>query len=116
MGGVFSDAAGRSGPADMTLVHAPIYCAGLCPAVRKPVFQHYPSTLHGIGNQGVSWEAWTNLNRVSLHTVPTASRGILSLGCAGTVEQRGAACVQCLDIKGTKAYRGSCPIAALAHH
>ena len=54
MDGVFSDAADGSGPADRTLVHAPIYCAGLRPAVRRPVLQHYPSTLHGIGNQGVS--------------------------------------------------------------
>ena len=49
MDGVFSDAAEGSGPADRTLVHAPIYCAGLRPAVRDPVLQHYPSTLHGIG-------------------------------------------------------------------
>ena len=75
MDGVFSDAADGSGPADRTLVHAPIYCARLRPAVREPVLQHYPSTLHGIGNQGVSWEARKNLNRVSLHAVPTASRG-----------------------------------------
>ena len=43
MDGVFSDAADRSGHADRTLVHAPIYCAGLRPAVREPVLQHYPS-------------------------------------------------------------------------
>ena len=114
--GVFSDAAGGSGPADRTLVHAPIYCAGLRPAVREPVFQHYPSTLHRIGNQGVSWEARINLNRVSAHAVPTAPRGILSPGCAGTVEQPGVTCALCLDINGTKAYRVSCPSAALAHH
>ena len=47
MDGVFSDAADESGPADRTLVHAPIYCAGLRPAVREPVLQHYPSSLHG---------------------------------------------------------------------
>ena len=116
MDGVFSDAADRSGSADRTLVHAAIYGAGLCPAVREPVLQHYPSTLQGIGNQGVSWEARVNLNRVSLHAVPTASRGILSPGCAGTVEQPGGTCAPCLDIKGTKAYRASCPSAALAHH
>ena len=50
MDGVFSDAADGSGPADRTLVHASIYCAGLCPAVREPVLQRCPSTLHGIGN------------------------------------------------------------------
>ena len=116
MDGVFPDAANRSGPADRTLVHAPIYCAGLRPAVREPVLQHYPSTLHGIGNQGVSWEARINLNRVSLHAVPTASRDTLSPGCAGTVEQPGGTCAPCLDIKGTKAYRVSCPSAVLAHH
>ena len=116
MDGVFSDAADGSGPADRTLVRAPIYCAGLRPAVREPVLQHYPSTLHGIGNQGVSWEARINLNRVSLHAVPTASHGILSPGCAGTVEQPGGTCAPCLDIKGTTAYRTSCPSAALAHH
>ena len=76
--GVFSDAAGESCPADRTLVHAPIYCAGLRPAVREPVLQHYPSTLHGIGNPGVSWEARINLYRVSLHAVPTASRAAAS--------------------------------------
>ena len=74
--GVFSDAADGSGPADGTLVHSPIYCAGLSPAVWGPVFQHYPSTLHGTGNQGVRWEARINLNRVFLHAVPTVSRGI----------------------------------------
>ena len=116
MDGVFSDAADGSGPVDRTLVHAPIYCAGLHPAVQEPVLQHYPSTLHGIGNQGVSWEARITLNRVSLHAVPTASRGILSPGCAGTVEQPGGTCAPCVDIKGTKTYRVSCPIAALAHH
>ena len=106
MDGAFSDAADGSDPADMTLVHAPIYCAGLRPAVREPVLQNYPSTLHGIiGNQGVSWEARINLNRVSLHAVPTVSRGILSPGCAGTVEQRGGTCAPCLDIKGTEASR-----------
>ena len=115
MDGVFSDAADRGGTADRTLVQAPIYCAGLRPVVREPVLQHYPSTLHGIGYQGVSWEARINLNRVSLHAVPTASRGILSPGCAGTVEQPGGTCASCLDIKGTKAYRVSCPSAALAH-
>ena len=114
--GVFSDAADGSGPADRTLVHAPIYSAGLRPAVREPVLQHYPSTLHGIGNQGVSWEARINLNRVSLHAVPTASRGILSPGCAGTVDQPRGTCAPCLDMKGTKAYKVSCPSAALAHH
>ena len=87
MDGGFSDATDGSGPDDRTLVYAPIYCAGLRPAVREPVLQHYPSTLHGIGNQKVSWEARINLNRVSLHAVLTASRGILSPGCAGTVEQ-----------------------------
>ena len=85
MDGVFSHAADGSGAADRTLINAPIYFAGLRPAVREPVLQHYPSTLHGIGNQGVSWEAGINLNRVSLHAVPTASRGILRPGCAGTV-------------------------------
>ena len=54
---VFSDPADGSGPADRTLVHAPIYCSGLPPAVREPVLQQYPSTRHGIGNQGVWWEA-----------------------------------------------------------
>ena len=56
MNGVFSDTADGSGPADSTVVHAPIYCAGLFPAVREPVLQHYPTTLHGIGNQGVTWD------------------------------------------------------------
>ena len=116
MDGFFSDAADGSGPADRTLVHAPIYCAGLRAAVREPVLQHYPSTLHGIGNQGVSWEARIILNRVSLHAVPTVSPGILSPGCAGTVEQLGGKCAPCLDIKGTKAYRVLCPSAAHAHH
>ena len=102
MDDVFSDAADGSGPADRTLVHAPIYCAGLRPAVREPVLHHYPSTLHGIGNQGVSSEARINLNRVSLQAVPTASRGILSPGCAETVEQPGGTCAPCLDIEGTK--------------
>ena len=95
MEGVFSDAAEGSGPADGTLVHAPIYCAALHSAVREPALQHYPSTLHGIGNQGVTWEARMNLNRVSLHAVPTASRGILSPGCAGTVEQPRGTCAPC---------------------
>ena len=54
MDGVFSDDADWSGLADWTLVHAPIFYAELRPAVRKPVLQHHPSTLHGIGNQGVS--------------------------------------------------------------
>ena len=103
MDGVFSDAADGSGPADRTLAHAPIYCAGLRPAVREPVLQHYPSTLHGIGNQGMSWEARVNLNRVSLHAAPSASRGILSPGCAGMVKQPGGTCAPCLDIKCTKA-------------
>ena len=104
MDDVFSGAADGSGPADMTLVYAPIYCAGLRPAVREPVLQTYPSTLHGIiGNQGMSWEARINLNRVSLHAVPTVSRGILSPGCAGTVEQPGDTCAPCLDTKGTNA-------------
>ena len=116
MDGVFSNAADGSGPADRTLVHAPIYCAGSRLAVREPVLQHYPSTLHGIGNQGVSWEARINLNRVSLHAVPTSSRGILSPGCARTVEQPEGTCAPCLDIKGTKAYRVSCPSAAIAYH
>ena len=104
MDGVFSGAADGSAPTDRTLVYAPIYCAGFRPAVREPVLQHCPSTLHGIGNQGVSWEARINLNRVSLHAVPTASCGILSPGCAGTVEQPGDACARCLDIKGKKPY------------
>ena len=116
MDGVSSNAADGSSPADRTLVHAPIYCAGLRPAVREPVLQHYPSTLQGIGNQGMSWEARINLNRVSLHAVPTASRGILSPGYAGTVEQPGGTCAPCLDIKGTEASRVSCSSAALAHH
>ena len=116
MDGVFSDDADGSGPADRTLVHAPVYLAGLRSAVREPVLQHYPSNLHGIGNQGVSSEARINLNRVSLHAVPTASCGILSPGCAGTVEQPGGTCAPCLDIKGTKAYRVWCSSAALAHH
>ena len=116
MDGVFSEAADGGGSADRTLVHAPIHCAELRPAVWEPVLQHYPSTLHGIGNQEVSWEARINLNRVSLHVVPTASRGISSPGCAGTVEQPGGTCAPCLDISGTKAYRVSCPSAALAHH
>ena len=55
MYGGFSDAADGIVPADRTLVHAPIHCAGLCPAVPEPVLQHYPLTLYGIGNQGVSW-------------------------------------------------------------
>ena len=42
MDGVFSDAADGSGPADRTLVHAPIYCAGLRPAVRETFLQQYP--------------------------------------------------------------------------
>ena len=113
MDGVFSDDADGSGPADRTIVHAPINCAGLRPAVREPVFQYYPSTIHGIGNQGVSWEARINLNRVSLHAVSTASRGILNPGCAGTVEQPGGRCAPCLDIKGTKADRVLFPSAAL---
>ena len=98
----FSDAADGSGPADRTLVHAPIYCTGSRPAVREPVIQHYQSTLHGIGNQGVSGEARINLHRVSLHAVPTASRDILSPGCAGTVEQPGGTCAPWLDIKSKK--------------
>ena len=114
--GVFSDAADGSDLADRTLVHAFIYCAGLRPAVREPVLQHYPSTLYGIGNQGVSWEARINLNRVSLYAVQTASRGILSPSCAGTVEQPGGTCAPCLDIKGTGAYRVSCSSTALAHY
>ena len=114
--GVFSDSACGSGSADRTLAHAPIYCAGLRPVVREPVLQHYPSTLHDIGNQGRSWKARINLDRVCLHAVPTASRGILSPGCAGTVEQPGGTCAPCLDIKGTKAYRVSCPSGALTHH
>ena len=93
--GVFSDAANGGCSADRTLVHAPIYCAALRPAVREPVLQHYSSTLHGIGNQRVSWEARINLNRVSLPAVPTASRGKLSPGCAGTVEQPGGTCAPC---------------------
>ena len=116
MDGVFSGAVDGSGPADRTLVHALIYCAGLRPAVREPVLQYFPSTLHGIGNQGVSWEARINMNPVSLHAVPTASCGIFSLCCAGTVEQPGGTCAPCLDIKGTKAYRVWCPTKALAHH
>ena len=112
--GVFSDAADGSGSADRTLVHASIYCARLLPAFREPVLEHYPSTLHGIGNQGVSWEARKNLNCVSLHAVLTASRSILSPSCAGPVEQPGGTCTPCLDIKGTKAYRVSCPSAGLA--
>ena len=76
MDGVFSDAADGSGSADRSLVHTPIYCAVLRPAVRELVLQHYSFTRHGIGNKGVSWEARMNLNRVSLHAVPTASRGI----------------------------------------
>ena len=59
MDGVFSDAADGSGPPDRTLVHAPTYGVGIRPAVREPVLQHYPSPLHGAGNQGVSWEART---------------------------------------------------------
>ena len=43
--GVFSDAADGSDPTDRTLVHAPTYCAGLRPAVREPVPQHYLSSL-----------------------------------------------------------------------
>ena len=117
MDGVFSDAADRSGVADRTLVHAPIYCAGLRPAVREPVLQHYPLTLHGYWQpRGVSWEARINLNRVSLHVLLTASRGILSPGSAGTVARPGGTCAPCLDIKDTKGYRVSCPSAALAHH
>ena len=111
--GVFSDVADGSGPADGTLVHALIYCAGLRPAVRGPALQHYPSTLHVFGNQGVSWEARINLNRLSLHAVPSSSRGLLIPGCAGTVKQREGTCAPCLDIKGTKAQRVSCPSAAL---
>ena len=111
-----SDAADGSGPADRTLVHAPIFCAGLRPAVKEPAFQHYSPTLHSIGNQGVSWKALIKLKRVSLHAVPTASRGILSPGCAGTVERRRGTCAPCLNTKGTKAYRVLCPVAALAHH
>ena len=106
MDSVFSDAAGGSGPALKTLVHAPICFAGLRPAVREPVLQHYSLTLHGIGNQGVLWEAWINLNRLSLHAVLTSSRGILSPGFAGTVKQPGGTCAPCLDIKGTTAYTG----------
>ena len=80
MGGVFSDAADGSSPAGRTRVHAPIYCSGLRPAVREPVLQHYQSTLHDIVDQRVSWEARINLDRVFLHAVPTASRGILRPG------------------------------------
>ena len=109
MDGVFSDAADGSDPANRTLVHAPIYCAGLRPAVREPVLQHYPSTLHGIGTQGVSWKARINLNRVSLHAVPTASRGNLSPGCAVTAEQPGGTCAPCLDIKGHEGLQGFVP-------
>ena len=116
MDDVFYDAADGSGLADRTLVHAYIYCAELRPAVREPVHQHSPPTLHGIGVHGVSWEARTNLNRVYLHAVPTASLSILSLGCAGTEEQPRGTCAPCLDIKGMKAYRVSGPSAAPAHH
>ena len=77
MDGVFSDAADGSGPADRTLVHAPIYCAGLHPAVPEPVLEHYRSTFHGIRVQGVSWEARISLfYSVSLYAVSTASRGV----------------------------------------
>ena len=114
--GVFSDAARRGGPADRTLIHAPNYCAGLRPAVREPVPQHYPSTLHGINNQGVSWEARINLNRVSLHPGPTASCSTLSPSCAGTVEQPYGTCAPFLEVKGKKAYRASCPSAPLVHY
>ena len=109
MDSVFSNAAAGSGPADRTLVHAPIYCAGLRPAIREPVLQHYPSSLQGIANQGVSWEPRINLNRVSLHAVPTVSRGTLSSGCAGTVEQPGGSCAPCLDIKGHEGLQGFVP-------
>ena len=95
------EAADGSGPVDRTLVHARIYYAGLRPAVREPVYQHYSSTLHGIGNTGVSWEVRINLNPVSLDAGRTASRGILSTGRAGTVEQPGGA--PCVDIKATRA-------------
>ena len=109
MDSVFSNAAAGSGPADRTPVHALIYCAGLRPAIRDPVLQHYPSTLQGIDNQGVSWEARINLNRVSLHAVPTVYRGTLSSGCAGTVEQPGGTCAPCLDIKGHECLQGFVP-------
>ena len=115
MDGGFSGAAHWSVPAERTLVHASIYCAGLRPAVREPGLQYYPSTLHGIGNQGVSWEARINLKPVSLRAVQTASHGILSPGCAGTVEQPRGTCAPGLDIKGKLAYRVLCPSAALAH-
>ena len=108
MDGVFSDAADGSGLADRTLVHALIYCVGLRPAVREPVPQHYSSLLDGIGNHGVSWEARINLNRVYLHAAPTASRGILSPGCPGTVEQPGGTCAPCLDTK-----QSTCPLAPI---
>lgn len=104
--GVFPDAADEHGPTDMTCVHAPILCAGMSTGVREPVLQHYPSTLHGVGNQGVSWEARIYPNRISVHAVATTSRGILSPGCAGTAEQPGGTCEPCLNIKFTKAYRG----------
>ena len=99
MDGVFSVAADGSGPTDKTLVHAPICCAGLRPAVREPVLQ----LSMVLATRGSSWEAWINLIRVSLHAVRTAPRGILSPGCAGTVEQPGGMCAPCLDINGTKA-------------
>ena len=87
MDGVFSDAADGSGSADRTLAHAPIYCAGLRPAVREPVLQHYPSNLPGYWQpEGVVGGSDKPESR-ALHAVPTASRGILSPGCAGTVEQ-----------------------------
>ena len=84
MDGVLSDAADGSGPADRTIVHAPIYCAGLHPAVVEPVLEHYPSTLHGIRIQGVSCEVWKNLYSVSLCAVSTASRGIKGFSVSAT--------------------------------
>ena len=52
MDGVFSNAADGSGLADRTLIHAPIYYAGLRPAVREPVLHQLSMVLATSGCRG----------------------------------------------------------------
>ena len=106
MDGAFSDAAHESGSTDMVRVQNPLRCAGLRPNVREPLLQHYPAALHGVDKKGLSWEARIDPNGVALHAVESVSRGILSPGCAGAVEEPGGTCEPCVDIKGSMVYRG----------
>ncbi|CAN0039368.1 unnamed protein product [Ectocarpus sp. 6 AP-2014] len=106
MDGAFSDAAHESGSTDMVRAQNPLRCAGLRPNVREPVIQHYPAALHGVVKKGLSWEARIDTNGVALFAVESVSRGILSPGCAGAVEEPGGMCEPCVDIKGSKVYRG----------